>query len=62
MDDKKCPWCDKGVYCPMWPDRATTVPCGYCKGTGLYSEWIKHPEYARQLADERLTKFRVIFP
>jgi hypothetical protein len=38
------------------------VVCPWCQGTGLYARWREHPEARRQLADQRLTKFGVVFP
>lgn len=63
-DTQKCPWCRDGQY-SAWADTGLHQPpihCGYCNGTGRYAEWQKHPEHARQLADDRLTKFRTVFP
>ena len=24
-------------------------PCAFCGGSNLYADWMKHPEYARQV-------------
>lgn len=72
-NDGSCPWCRRQVgpegsarfmFCRISElgGGDTWVLCGFCNGTGLYAEWQKHPEYARQLADERLTKFKLVFP
>ena len=51
-----CPWCEHGNYALT---SMQLVPCGFCRGTGAGVAWRQHPEYTRQLADERLKKFTV---
>jgi hypothetical protein len=63
----RCPWCraepdEDGSARFLYHNGKWSASCPYCRGTGEYEAWMKHPEYARQRADPALTKFAVTFP